>query len=385
MIEDQRPGRGEGDLSDDRLKVKAEIEKRTTRYVPIPDDFDPLNASQGDLARYRLPPKPDERDETLFTLWKAALKRPVDFVAPALGFGSPIALYQLNAFPFSADNGEGEAERGAPSLQLGRTRVGHSRNWSGGVILSRRGNRSIQMAADWRVPNVLVGDGPGPFVCSTWIGIGGYRAWMTSMPQMGTAQSVGDTGGKDDSGNPLPPNFAWCQWWLRGMKTLQFPITIDSVPVAAEHEVICWITLLPPNHLHIGDRDWVLFYIRNLDTNTATSIAMAPPTDNLGRSVPAQAASAEWMLERPTAVEDSPNGNIHNGDLYPLPQFGEASVDSFATTLAPEPVLAPPVPATGFRACRRVRMIDRVRSDGSVTVLVDARKVNDSSLEVNQK
>ena len=81
----------------------------------------------------------------------------------------------------------------------------------------------------------------------------------------------------------------------------------------------------------------------------------------------------------------SPRTEHPQWDLPAATAVWAACVDSFATTLAPEPVLAPPVPATGFRACRRVRMIDRVRSDGSVTVLVDARKVNNSSLEVNQK
>jgi len=357
-------------IEDERRKVQREIEERTTSYVPIPEGFDPLDATAEELVAFRLPPRPF--DETLLPLWRASLALPVKFVAPNLDFGSTVAMYQFNAVP--ADGGDGSV--GGSTVGVGG-RFGSSRNWSGGVVLSRLAFRFVQIVAEWNVPKVNPGHGLGPFVCSTWIGLDGYRGWMTSMPQMGTTQISGDTGAVDENGNPLPPQHAWCQWWLKGRQTLQIPVILGGVPILPAHRVVCWVTLLPPDNPSPGDLNWVLFYIRNMTTSVATQLAMAPPMNGSGQPVPARGGSAQWILERPTAVVDSPNGNVAANDLYPLPQFGEALGENISTTL--------PGAATDFRTCRRIRMIGRLRNPDRVEVLTLASKKSNTSILVSQK
>jgi hypothetical protein len=104
---------------------------------------------------------------------------------------------------------------------------------------------------------------------------------------------------------------------------------------------------------------------------------MAPPMNGSGQPVPARGGSAQWILERPTAVVDSPNGNVAANDLYPLPQFGEALGENISTTL--------PGAATDFRTCRRIRMIGRLRNPDRVEVLTLASKKSNTSILVSQK
>ena len=103
------------------------------------------------------------------------------------------------------------------------------------------------MIASWTVPDVKPGNGEGPWVCSTWIGIDGLRRWMKSMPQMGTTQVVGDTGEVDEHGTPLPKYFAWWQWWLLG-RSIQVPV-VFPLATATGKKVFCCVTLLPPDQL----------------------------------------------------------------------------------------------------------------------------------------
>jgi hypothetical protein len=141
--------------------------------------------------------------------------------------------------------------------------------------------------------------------------------------------------------------------------------------------VVCWVTLLPPDNPSPGNLNWVLFYIRNMTTNVATQLAMAPPMNDSSQPVPARGASAEWILERPTAVVGSPNGNVAAKDFYPLPQFDEALGENISPILAGA--------ATDLRACRRIRMIGRLHDPDRVEVLVLASKKSNSSILVTQK
>jgi hypothetical protein len=96
-----------------------------------------------------------------------------------------------------------------------------------------------------------------------------------------------------------------------------------------------------------------------------------------GQPVPARGASAEWILERPTAVVDSPNGNVAAGDLYPLPRFTEALGENISVTL--------PGITIDFRTCRLIRMIGKQRNPNRVEVLATASRRNNNNILVTQK
>ena len=112
-------------------------------------------------------------------------------------------------------------------------------------------------------------------------------------------------------GDERPKYFAWWQWWLRG-RTIQAPVVFPTVTIAPGDKVYCCVTLLPPDQPDPGDRHHVQFFLRV--NGVGSPVMLAPPPTNDpsdtdgGRRVPATGASAEWILERPTALHDSPNG-----------------------------------------------------------------------------
>src|SRR5262249_27523331 len=137
-------------------------------------------------------------------------------------------------------------------------------------------------------------------------------------------------------GENMPNYFAWWQWWLLG-KSLQLPVPLNTGPMAPGDKVYCCVTLLPPDQPSAGKRDYVQFFLSV--NGTGLPVVLAPPPKNSEGTdpVPARGASAEWIVERPTALHDSPNANVAKDDLYPLPMFDSVGSDDFAAVLAPTP------------------------------------------------
>ena len=254
---------------------------------------------------------------------------------------------------------EGQEQAGA--VLTGGGRLSSSANWSGAALLPRDGERFIQVLATWTVPAVSAGAGEGPWVCSTWIGLDGLRRWMGSMPQMGTTQSVGQI---DSHG--YEPNFAWFQWWLRG-RGVQEPVPLKDVPIKPGDTVYCAVTRLPRDQPAPGNEHHVQFFLK-VNGVAVVPIVAEPPTDAPDDKVASRGASVQWILERPTALEKSPNGAVRKGDLFPLPDFGTAGSTGFAAAMAPSPdgsgvteakkIGAPALtPARPLRTPRLLRMV----------------------------
>lgn len=356
-------------------ELAARLVRRDLR--PLTDNFDPEDRSIEGTAwlAHGLPPRPAEAAAR--ALWADMVRgvtevrlNPAPTFRQEMRFSSPRALVA-------------EAEAPVPLLRGGR--MGTSFNWCGAAILARGGRRFVQVLAEWEVPSVTAGRGPGPFVCSTWIGLDGLRRWMDSMPQMGTTQVVGETGGTDNLGNLLPTYFVWWQWWLRA-RGRQYPVVIER-PIAPGNRVYCCITRLPPDQPVAGARDHVQFFFRNADSSAADAIEVKPPGGRPAQgNPPARGASAQWVLECPTALVPSPNGNVRANNLYPLPDFGEAGANRFAAVLADEPsAVIADVTTTGapeldpqsvFRSPRKLRMIERRDDPDRIAVIavpVEAR------------
>lgn len=354
--------------------------------VPIPPNFDRLDPGLdiGDFVRWGLPPRPTN---------PAALQLWLDMVPPAPKIIKPPAEFQFRidmagGVARSMAAGERDDDAGNASVgTLSRGRLGSSRNWSGAAILANHGDRFIQVIGSWTVPEVRPGNGVGPWVCSSWIGIDGLRRWMKSMPQMGTTQVVGDTG------ENAPQYFAWWQWWLLG-PTIQLPVMFPNA-IAPGTKIFCCVTLLPPDQPSPGDRHNVQFFLSVNGVGSPVVVQPPPsndpaaePGDRLG--VPARGASAEWILERPTALHDSPNGNVKEGDLFPLPDFGSAGTDGFAASLAPDPdatvvagiAAAPITPAVNFRTPLRLRMMERRLAPSRMVVIAKPIEAKDGKVTV---
>ena len=106
--------------------------------------------------------------------------------------------------------------------------------------------------------------------------------------------------------------------------------------------------------------------------------------------MPASGASAEWILERPTALRDSPNLNVKEGDLYPLPRFDTAGADDFQASLAPDPdplvvastAATPITPAVNFRTPLKLRMMEHRRDPSRMAVIARPVEARDGRVKI---
>jgi hypothetical protein len=372
------------------LRIPTELDARIVRcnvrrtLGPLDSDLDMV-----EFIRLGVPPRPT--DPVALQLWR-------EMVVPGLKIEPPFPRRPATGlFDYRKDMAvgverlaaiEGDDDPTPAALgALSRGRLGSSRNWSGAAIFPNRGNRINQVIGSWTVPKVKPGKGKGPWVCSTWIGIDGLRRWMKSMPQMGTAQVVGDTG---EGGAPY---FAWLQWWLRG-RSIQLPAIIPA-PIAPGKKVYCCLTLLPPDQPNPGDRHNVQFFLR-VD-GVGVPVVLRPPTNKLenddARGVPTSGASAEWILERPTALKESKNKNVKEGDLYPLPDFGSAGADGFSASFSPDPdptvvasiAAAPGISAANFRTPLRLRMMEHRSEPSRMAVIAKPIEAKEGKVTVVYK
>jgi len=267
---------------------------------PPGEDFDALNASDADLARYNLPPRPDGATAPRALLsWKRAMSRPLYFVQ-----GDRSDVTGPAPFGQHADNTGSDA------------RVQESsRNWSGAYIRSHGGGKFALVEALWVVPKPFP---PSPrrakartataaFGSSVWVGFDGHDAVSLSLPQIGTAQFV-TVDDKSESKAPCT-TFAWWQWWVRQANN-NAPMLIHRFPVASGDLIYCRVTVRTPDRIN--------FFIKNQSSGAAVSFdANAPRPKNpaqRSQEILAECRTVEWILERPT--------QLGSKELFALPDYG---------------------------------------------------------------
>jgi hypothetical protein len=89
-------------------------------------------------------------------------------------------------------------------------------------------------------------------------------------------------------------------------------------------------------------------------------------------------------------MRDSPNGNVKDGDLFPLPDFGSVGTDDYAACLAsdPDPLLlasiaaGPITPAVNFRTPLKLRMMEHRREPSRMAVIAKPLDVKDGAITV---
>ncbi|WP_137128342.1 G1 family glutamic endopeptidase [Roseomonas sp. HF4] len=377
----------------------ALIEEMRKRIVTLPEvgtfdfdaGFDPMDPALdlGTCLRIGIPPRPTE--EKALALWLRMVAPPLrikpfhpDDVTLRGDIGHRFA-FRVEA----SGDGPNEGQEQAGAVLTGGGRLSSSANWSGAAILPRDGERFVQVLATWTVPAVAAGEGDGPWACSTWIGLDGLRRWMGSMPQMGTTQSAGRIDGQD-----LPPNFAWFQWWLRG-RGVQEPVPLNQVPIKTGDTIYCAVTRLPRDQPTPGAEHHVQFFLK-VNGVAVPPIVKEPPTDAPDDKVASRGASAQWILERPTALKPSPNGHVRPGDLFPLPDFGTTGDLEFAASMAPSPVwsgvtdaakAAAPAnfPARTLRTPRLLRMVQALPDPPRIAVIAKPTLDADGRLTVRYR
>ncbi|HYZ34442.1 MAG TPA: G1 family glutamic endopeptidase [Crenalkalicoccus sp.] len=231
--------------------------------------------------------------------------------------GRPRAV--LRGASFATEDDEPD-EPGPPGPRQGH--LGSSSNWSGAALRPNGGERFRQVSAQWTTPSVMPGQRNGPWVCSTWIGLGGLMGWMSSMPQMGTTQV------SRQQPEPLPC-YAWVQWWLSD-REVQAPQRIAGIPLDFGNGVMCYVALHQPGP--DPDSQRAIFTLRKAGTPLITSFALQAPLHNRKRW-PTGGESAEWILERPKALFD--DGDVKEKKLYWLPSFGSFVFEDVSSEAAP--------------------------------------------------
>ena len=252
--------------------LQDDFTERVHFFPRPPAEFNPLTASPEDLDLYGIPPQPDpDQQPTLSRFWIKMYSRPLVFVVPP-----PSEAIQP------------------------RIRREASLNWSGAYITPRNGQQFTEVHASWEVPRVAVPAGmPGSaeYRSSIWIGLDGQRRYFeSSLPQLGTAQSV-------NAPTTVPQFHTWCQWWLRDNPQTYIPVTL-SVGVAPGQLVMASLRVLNETRVH--------GIIENRTTGAILPFTMDAPTDTLsGMQLKVSGATAEWIVERPADAE-----------LYELPNYG---------------------------------------------------------------
>jgi hypothetical protein len=320
-----------------------QIVARTTLFPLPPENFNPLTASKEELEHFGLPLEPDaDRQPSLHEFWRRMYKPPLQFVPIQFAFKNIARLTTIN--------------HRQQALGL-RTRRQTSSNWSGAYIKPRDGQVFTEIWGQWQVPTPSVPPtevGEGHYYrCSTWIGLDGQRRYyQSSLPQIGTEQSIDDASGTSEFS-------AWWQWWVRDQ---YFPPVDMGLSIHAGDLIMCNLRVVPPG------RNKVRFQLRNESTmSQAIEYADAP---TLPIPLQVSGATAEWITERP-AIFPTPI-------LYEFPHYNTVLFsDCVAVTT---PLSGGPGVERRLEGCRLINMWEaRVLPQRTAKISV-ARLVNERQM-----
>jgi len=278
------------DTQQDSRRVQydpAEVRARTEevlaalrRPARIPERFDALRASDDELLRYGLPPRPD-RDllPAHFDKWERVLRQPMRSIVPEFSITGVVHV---------------------PTGSL--TANDTSPTWSGAVVQTPPPNETFTtVSARWVVPNAWPppsawnGNGwnDGTYHCSTWVGIDGWNG-IQELLQGGTASEAIVSGGQITSQR----SYAWFEWWPAG------EIAFSSLTVKPG-DLVNFLVCSPPNDNTHG----YVSVLNECSQQTNSTAVTAPGTSSLAGT------TAEWITEDPSDSNNQP---------YPMPDYGAA-------------------------------------------------------------
>lgn len=264
-----------------RILIADELTKYH-RFFPVPPSgFDPLKATDAQIANYGFPRRPDPSiHPRLHAQWERVMSRPFRVVTPELAVSS-------------------RGIHSRPSHSAGEAGPASNDHWSGAVTFPPQGDAFNTVSGWWIVPNAnpppsaRQGNGwmDGTYIAVVWIGIDGWGVTgSTDVLQAGTGTQVTVSGGTVVSVSC----FTWHEWWTTPW------IVWTNVPVLPGDLVSC--TVCAPSKT----QGYAAF--ENVTTSVAASVGITPP-----QGVSLTGNCAEWIVERPS------DGN---GVPYTLPDYG---------------------------------------------------------------
>jgi hypothetical protein len=244
-------------------RIATNLAGATTSIAP-PEGFDPLHASDSDLANYGFPPRPDINvDQKAYASWSKAMIASKTRIVPHLEM---------------TDVYHGPKRAGTQLTDS----TGTSSNWSGVVKFSgatsyNTSTSFYSIVADYLVPvaeqafGVCTG---GWDYSSSWVGIDGDGSG--DVLQAGSESDAYCSGSKK-----MTSYSAWYEWYPYA------EVRISNLPVIAGDDMFVevWHTSATQGHA----------YLVNLTTNQSVEIGFTAPS---GTSLVGN--SAEWVVERPS-------------------------------------------------------------------------------------
>jgi hypothetical protein len=335
---------------------------RTRRFDSPGADYDPLTADGPHLDRLGFPPRPDAATQSeLRDLW-------------FMMFTPPLAPIDFD-FVLYPPVEENALRRGSSAGSRGRQT---SLNWSGASIVARNGEMFTDVVGAWHVPTVSVPTNPPAgvtdFRSSTWIGLDGQRSYINAtLPQIGTAQRVERISATVDK----VTTYSWLEWF----PTIK-EVTLTGLPISPGHRVAAWLRVIPPDPTAIPAEPMaVRMLIMNLSfpgpkPYAAFQIPVPrvtfPPGSPFKVQPEVAGATAEWIMERPTAPTGLPRE---------LPHFDEVVFNPCFALTAPD--LSGPFQVAKFAGVNLIQMFRRENApSGGTRVLAKAKRTGRNAFKI---
>ncbi len=291
------------------------IAQAVVQYPPPPRGFEPLSASEAELANYGIPPRPDPRSAPVaFRHWKKMVRVP-------RSTNANLQETRIYNEPIRQATRAGRLRNGSVSLT--------SLNWSGYAVAAASGTFTLNnsfVISEWVAPVAQqalgVCDGSWDY-SSQWTGFDGLSSG--DVLQAGTEADAYCSGP-----NQARFHSAWIEWY-------PYPAVRVSVPIVRRGDLMAvevWYTATPP----FGHA-----YLANLTVGQAAAYAFNPPP-----GISFQGDSAEWIVERPSIGNNLANlanyvadqfnaANAYNTVSYFLPGASPTNTTTYAITMACPP------------------------------------------------
>jgi Peptidase A4 family len=245
------------------------------RVMPVscavsPSGFDVTMADKAELAKYRIPSRPDpRRDERGYTIWNSVFTKDLRVIEPEFVVSDMVH----------------------GPIQVSDDATSEAMNWSGLTIVPNVPSVFTQVTGYWECVPVSEGQaGADSWYCASWIGIDG--AGSPDCLQAGITEIV-------NAPHDTTSYFAWHEW-VPGPS-----LTWANVPVGPGERVYCQITATSTTDAH------VLCVVGPI---SVAFVWKAPAGTALVGNV------AEWIVERPTV----------NGSLSMLADYNAITFSAMA-------------------------------------------------------
>jgi hypothetical protein len=239
------------------------------RSHPWPKGFDPLKASDQELVRHGVPPRP--KDPTLLSEWENLMKR-------------------LSRSTFIEPKFRRTDRQHGPAI---RSDTQTYPNWSGGVVYlptpSPAGAKFYVVCGGWTVPSPMpAGPDDQVYVCACWIGIDGDNPPTGSADVLQAGITCEAQFDSSASNGVAQEFFAWVEWFP------EKEVVITNLALSVGDSLTCNIVANSSTTASI--------VLANLTTNQTAAFDVTAPTGTelVGDCV-------EWIVERPRFAQQLAN------------------------------------------------------------------------------